>query len=155
MDTTGLQADNMLAYFTQGEPALAMYCVDMLQIHSKEGGMSTLDCGRILMELAYKMAQCDFNNAAIEPILHSAAAITADTLTGNLEVHIVACRIRLLKGDPFGARKVLEKMLEFLPEGLALATIDGLLACHFASCVVAIRRATEQIYRNHGVAQVQ
>ena len=155
MDMIEMLAGDALAYFTQGESTLAMYCVDILQIHCEEGGMSALDCGRILMELAYKMAEYGLNSRTIEQILQRAAIITKDALTGNLEVHIVACRIRLLKGDPFGARKVLENMEELLPPGLALATIDGSLACHFAGCGVAIRRATEQIYESQGMSRTQ
>ena len=155
MDMIELLVDDALAYFTQGESTLAMYCVDILQIHCEEGGMSALNYGRILMELAYKMAECDLNHLTIEQILQRAAVIAEGTLTGSLEVYIVACRIRLLKGDPFGARRVLENMRELLPPGLALATIDGSLACHFAGCAVAIRRATDQIYSSQGVSRTQ
>ncbi|MDX2776187.1 hypothetical protein PV379_02310 [Streptomyces caniscabiei] len=139
-------AADALAYFTQGEHTLAMYCVDTLQIQCDEGEVSASDCSRLLMELAYEMALQGFNNFAIEPVLCRAASIAAGTLTGQLEILITASRIHVLKGNPFGARKQLDRIKSILPEGVSLATIDEAVAYRFDHCADAIRRAVDAIY---------
>lgn len=154
MNMAELLSSDALTHFKQREYTLAMYCVDALQMQYEEGEISASDCGRLLMGLAYEMAQYGLSSVDIQPVLYRAADITSSALTGALEVLITASRIHLLKGSPFGAQKQLDRIKGLLPEGIALASIDEALARQFDDCTDAIRRAIDAIY--NGVAsQVQ
>lgn len=152
MDKARSLAAEALILSLQGERSLAMHCADEILTHCEKADVSALDCGRLFMKLAYEMALCGLNSVDIQPMLRYAAAITANTLTGSSEILITASRIRLLKGDPFGARQQLDKIKQFLPEGMALATVDAALASRFDSCHLAINRAIEEIYARQGIA---
>lgn len=154
MDAAALSTEALM-HFSQGNHTLAMYCVDAIQIHHEAVSTSALDSSRALTELAYEMGRQDFNSSVIEPVLCRAAAIAADTLTGNLEVLIVASHIRLLKGNPFGARQLLDRLKKLLPEGIDLETIDETLARRFDECSRAICDAVDAIYKSQGVPQAR